>query len=121
MDLKKQVTQGAIWVFLDQFGVQLVSFLVSLVLARLLMPADFGTIALFNVVINVSSVLINGGLSSSLVRTQAVDNRDLSTVFWFNIVMTLLLYLVIFIASPGLLDFIRCLFCLRSFACIVSY
>ncbi|MDR2274197.1 MAG: lipopolysaccharide biosynthesis protein, partial [Sphingobacterium sp.] len=105
MDLKKQVTQGAIWVFIDQFAVQLVSFLVSLVLARLLMPADFGTIALFNVVINISSVLINGGLSSSLVRTQSVDNRDLSTVFWFNIVMTLLLYLGIFIISPYIAQF----------------
>ena len=105
MDLKQQATQGAIWVFVDQFGAQLVSFLVSLVLARLLMPADFGTIALFNVVINISSVLINGGLSSSLVRTQAVDNRDLSTVFWFNIVMTLLLYVIIFVASPWIARF----------------
>ena len=90
MELKKQVAKGAIWVFMDQFGVQLVSFLVNLVLARLLMPADFGTIALFNVVINISSVLINGGMSSSLVRTQSVDERDLSTVFWFNMATTAL-------------------------------
>lgn len=105
MELKKQVATGAIWVFMDQFGVQLVSFVVNLVLARLLMPADFGTIALFNVVINICSVLINGGMSSSLVRTQSVDERDLSTVFWFNMATTALLYLFVFIAAPWIGQF----------------
>ncbi len=105
MELKKQVAKGAIWVFMDQFGVQLVSFVVNLVLARLLMPADFGTIALFNVVINICSVLINGGMSSSLVRTQSVDERDLSTVFWFNMATTALLYLFVFIAAPWIGQF----------------
>ncbi len=105
MELKKQVATGAIWVFMDQFGVQLVSFVVNLVLARLLMPADFGTIALFNVVINICSVLINGGMSSSLVRTQSVDERDLSTVFWFNMATTALLYLLVFIAAPWISQF----------------
>lgn len=105
MELKKQVATGAIWVFMDQFGVQLVSFVVNLVLARLLMPADFGTIALFNVVINICSVLINGGMSSSLVRTQSVDERDLSTVFWFNMATTALLYLLVFIAAPAIGQF----------------
>ncbi|WP_293879984.1 lipopolysaccharide biosynthesis protein [Sphingobacterium sp. UBA1498] len=105
MELKKQVATGAIWVFMDQFGVQLVSFVVNLVLARLLMPADFGTIALFNVVINISSVLINGGMSSSLVRTQSVDERDLSTVFWFNMATTAFLYLLVFIAAPWIGQF----------------
>lgn len=90
---------------MDQFGVQLVSFLVNLVLARLLMPADFGTIALFNVVINISSVLINGGMSSSLVRTQTVDERDLSTVFWFNMAATGLLYLLVFFLAPWIAQF----------------
>lgn len=107
MELKKQVAKGAIWVFMDQFGVQLVSFVVNLVLARLLMPADFGTIALFNVVINISSVLINGGMSSSLVRTQSVDERDLSTVFWFNMATTALLYLIVFIAAPWIGQFYK--------------
>jgi len=107
MNLKKQVTQGAVWAYADQFGIQLISFAVNLILARLLMPADFGTIALFSVVINVSSVLINGGLSSSLIRTQNVDSRDLSTVFWFNIGMTVMLYLLMFAAAPIIADFYK--------------
>lgn len=105
MELKKQATKGAIWAFMDQFGVQLVAFLVNLVLARLLMPADFGTIALFNVFISISSVLINGGLSSSLIRSKSLDNSDLSTVFWFNIGMTVVLYILTFALAPFIAAF----------------
>lgn len=105
MNLKTEVARGAIWVFMDQFGVQMVTFIVNLVLAHLLMPADFGTIALFNIMISISSVLVNGGLSSSLVRTQSIDNRDLSTVFWFNIGITLLLYMIIFSLAPLVANF----------------
>jgi O-antigen/teichoic acid export membrane protein len=77
----------------------LVVFAVNLILARLLLPEDFGTIALFNIVINVAIVLINGGLSSSLIRAQNVDNRDLSTVFWFNIVVSFYLLSYFYINS----------------------
>lgn len=105
MELKKQATKSAFWAFIEQFSAQLIGFGVSLVLARLLMPEDFGTIALFGVVMNVSAVLINGGLTSSLVRTQNVDDRDLSTVFWFNIVISFLIYIVIFTTAPHISNF----------------
>lgn len=105
MELRRQLIQGSMWVFLDQFGIQIVSFIVNLILARLLMPSDFGTIALFNVVINISSVLINGGLSSSLIRTPTIDNRDLSTVFWFNIATTMVLYFAIYNIAPVIAGF----------------
>ena len=88
----------------------MIGFGVSLVLARLLMPEDFGTIALFGVVMNVSAVLINGGLTSSLVRTQNADDSDLSTVFWFNIVISFLIYIVILLPRLRFLIFIISLF-----------
>ncbi|WP_336664167.1 lipopolysaccharide biosynthesis protein [Elizabethkingia meningoseptica] len=105
MELKKQATKSAFWAFIEQFSAQLIGFGVSLVLARLLMPEDFGTIALFGVVMNVSAVLINGGLTSSLVRTQNADDSDLSTVFWFNIVISFLIYIVIFTTAPQISNF----------------
>lgn len=105
MELKKQAVRGAFWVFVEQFSSQLVVFAVNLILARLLLPEDFGTIALFNIVMNVAIVLINGGLSSSLIRAQNVDNRDLSTVFWFNIVVSFFIYCLIFISTPWISNF----------------
>ncbi len=105
MELKKQATKGALWAFVEQLSTQLIAFGVNLVLARLLMPEDFGTIALFNVVMSIATVLINGGLASSLIRTQNADDRDFSTVFWFNVMVSIFLYCLIFISTPWIADF----------------
>lgn len=105
MSLKKQAVSGMIWTFSQQFGTQLVNFVIGIVLARVLLPSDFGTIALFGVVMSVASALINGGLSSSLIRTKDADDADLSTVFWFNLVASLSIYTVIFFISPIVSDF----------------
>ncbi|MEN5130514.1 lipopolysaccharide biosynthesis protein [Elizabethkingia anophelis] len=105
MELKKQATKGALWAFVEQLSTQLIAFGVNLVLARLLMPEDFGTIALFNVVMSIATVLINGGLASSLIRTQNADDRDFSTVFWFNVMVSIFLYCLIFIFTPWIADF----------------
>lgn len=105
MELKKQATKGALWAFVEQLSTQLIAFGVNLVLARLLMPEDFGTIALFNVVMSIATVLINGGLATSLIRTQNADDRDFSTVFWFNVMVSIFLYCLIFISTPWIAEF----------------
>jgi len=105
MELKKQVTQGVFWVFTEQLGSQLVGFVINLVLARLLLPADFGTIALYGIVMSIATVLMSGGLGPSLIRHKEVDNTDFSTVFWFNVSASILLYLLIFFLAPLLADF----------------
>ena len=81
MSLKEEALLGIIWSFAQQFGTQIISFIVSLVLARILMPSDFGTIAVFGVFMNIGYVLIDGGLTNSLIRTQHPDDVDFSTVF----------------------------------------
>ena len=100
MELKKQAVHGAIWVFAEQFGSQLIGFVLNLILARILMPADFGTIALFGIVMSIGNVLVQGGMSSSLIRNAQNDERDYSTVFWFNIASAILIYLVIYLIAP---------------------
>lgn len=100
MSLKKQAVSGLIWTFAQQFGSQLISFTVGIILARILLPADFGIIAMFGVVIAIAGSLIDGGMASSLIRTKEVDQRDLSTVFWFNIITAILLYIIIFFTAP---------------------
>ena len=105
MGLKEQATKGVFWVFAEQFGSQLIGFVINLVLARVLLPSDFGTIALYGILMSVSAVLVNGGLTSSLVRAQHVDERDLSTVFWFNLVVSLILYLFVYIIAPYFANF----------------
>ena len=107
MSLKKQALSGLIWTFAQQFGTQLIYFVISIVLARLLLPSDFGTIAMFTVVISIASALVDGGMASSLVRSENVDDDDLSTVFWFNVGTACALYLIIFLTAPLIASFYK--------------
>lgn len=107
MSLKKQAVSSMIWTFAQQFGNQLITFAVSVILARLLLPSDFGTIAMFTVVMSIASSLVDGGMSSSLIRSAEVDDRDLSTVFWFNLGVAVFMYILIFLTAPLIADFYK--------------
>lgn len=100
MSLRRQFVSAVIWTFSQQFGTQLINFIVGVILARILLPSDFGIIAMFGVVIAVASSLIDGGLSSSLIRTKETSHKDLSTVFWYNICAGFIIYWIIFFISP---------------------
>lgn len=105
MGLKEQAAKGVFWVFAEQFGSQIIGFIINLVLARALLPSDFGTIALYGVIMSIAAVIINGGLTSSLIRAKQIDEQDLSTVFWFNFGVSLILYTIIFFIAPLVTDF----------------
>ncbi len=105
MSLKEEALGGIVWSFAQQFGTQIISFIVSLVLARILMPSDFGTIAVFGVFMNIGSVLIDGGLTNSLIRTQHPDDADFSTVFYFNLVTSILVYFLLVLVAPWIAIF----------------
>lgn len=105
MSLKAQAKAGVFWSFLEQFGTQLIGFSISIALARLLLPEDFGVIALFGVVMGIASTLVGGGLSSSLIRSENADSNDYSTVFFFNVVVSFLLYIIIYFCAPFISQF----------------
>jgi O-antigen/teichoic acid export membrane protein len=105
MSLKKIALQGVFWTFLQQFGTQIVKFVVSIVLARLLMPSEFGLIAMINIFISVGNAFIKSGLSNSLIRTKELDEKDLSTVFFFNVFISFFIYSIVFILAPYISKF----------------
>lgn len=96
-----------IWTFAQQFGSQIISFAVSLILARLLLPSDFGTIAIFSVMMSIGNVLIDSGLTNSLIRAQEIDDTDLSTVFYFNFIVSFIVYVLIVITAPWVAAFFK--------------
>lgn len=100
MSLKKQAIKGFIWSFLQQFSTQLFTFLVQVVLARILLPAEFGLIGLLTVFIGIGTALFEGGMTSSLIRVAKIDSRDYSTVFFFNLGISLIIYIFFFFAAP---------------------
>lgn len=103
--LKKQAISGVIWSFAQQFSVQLINFAVQIVLARLLMPEDFGLIAMLIVFISIGQKLMDGGMTTSLIRTKNPDQLDYSTVFVTNLIISVGIYVVVFIAAPFIATF----------------
>jgi O-antigen/teichoic acid export membrane protein len=88
-----------------QGGNQIINFIVSVILARLLLPSEFGLIGMIAVFIVISKSLVDGGFSSSLIRAKNVDNEDYSTVFFINIISSVLLYAILFFTAPYVAQF----------------
>ena len=95
------------WSFIIQASFQIIGFLVSIILARILSPSDFGIIGILTIFINLSKNITDGGLASSLIRTKAPSERDFSTVFYFNLVCSISLYAILFIAAPFIANFFK--------------
>ena len=101
----KSVFSNFIWRFAERSGAQLVTFVVSIVLARILMPEDYGTIALVTVFTTITQVFVDSGLSTALIQKKDADDLDFSSVFYFNFVVCIILYLIMFFAAPVIASF----------------
>ncbi len=97
---RKSVFSNFIWRFAERCGAQLVTFVVSIVLARLLMPEDYGTIALVTVFTTIMQVFVDSGLSTALIQKKDADDLDFSSVFYFNFAVCIFLYLIMFLSAP---------------------
>ncbi len=105
MSLKKQAAISLVWTYAQQFGNQLIGFIVSLILARILMPEEFGLIGMIAVFVAVGNTLLHGGLTKSLIRSENLDTRDYSTVFYFNLAAGILVYFGVFLLAPLIAEF----------------
>lgn len=94
-----------LWRFAERTGAQGVSFIVSIILARLLAPEVYGTIALVTVFTTILQVFIDSGFGNSLIQKKDADDLDFSTVFYFNILVCSILYLGMYIAAPVIAGF----------------
>ncbi|MBR2108663.1 MAG: lipopolysaccharide biosynthesis protein [Ruminococcus sp.] len=105
--MSKKVLSNFIWRFLERSGAQLVQFLVSIVLARILMPKEYGIVALLTAFITILSIFIDSGLSSALIQKKDADDKDFSTVFFVNLALCVTLYLILFFTAPLLAGLYR--------------
>ena len=103
--IKSKTFHGFLWRFAERCGAQGVGFVVSILLARLLSPNDYGTVALVNVFIAILGVFINSGMGSALIQKKNADDLEFSTVFYFNMFMCITLYIVMFFCSPLIAKF----------------
>ena len=103
--LKDKTVKGVGWSAIDNVAQYAVSFIVSIVLARLLSPDDYGVLGLTAIFTTICTALINGGFSSALIRKKDVTDADYNTAFIVNLCMSLLLYVVIFFCAPAIARF----------------
>lgn len=98
--LKKDTTKGVFWSLIERFGTQGVQFLVMLVMARLLSPNDYGVVGMLVVFVAIAQAFVDGGFSQALIRKKDRTEVDNSTVFYFNIVVSVLIYLIFYLFAP---------------------
>ena len=83
--MKQKAIQGLFWSGIENFSSNLIKFLLSLILARLLLPKDYGLIGMIIVFLAISAIFVDGGFSKALIQKKNRDEKDFSTVFYFNI------------------------------------
>ena len=103
--LKHKTLKGTIWSSIERFSVQGVQFIVMIIMARILTPEDYGLVGMLTIFITISQSLIDSGFSQALIRKRDRRQIDNSTVFYFNIAIGTILYLVLFFSAPLIANF----------------
>lgn len=103
--LKKKTVNGVIWSAIDRFSTQGIQFVFSILIARLLMPSDYGVIAMLGIFLAVSNTFVDSGFGAALVQKANRTETDFSTVFYFNIVVAIIFYALLWLASPYIASF----------------
>lgn len=103
--LKKQIISGLFWKFGERIFAQGVSFIVSLVLARMLLPEEYGIVALVLVFINLANVFVTNGLGETLIQKPDAKQRDFSTMFFCSLALSIFLYILLFCFAPIIAKF----------------
>jgi len=103
--LKHKAVNGVLWKLGEQGANQAISLVISVLLARLIMPEQFGMVAMLTVFTAIAGVFINSGFSSALIRKNDRTQVDCSTVYWFNVFMAVLCYWILFFGAPLVAQF----------------
>src|SRR5690554_4023277 len=103
--LKDKTISGVFWSFLQKVGDRGIQFVITIVLARLLMPEDFGLIGMLAIFIAISQSLVEAGFNKALIQKKDVDEEDYSTVFYINLIVSVLLYFLLYFCAPYISEF----------------
>ena len=104
-NLKNRTVSALVWKFGERIGAQIVRMLIMIVMARLLMPEDYGALALVMVFISICDIIVVSGLASPLVQKKDADALDFSTIFYSSLVLSVVLIITIFFIAPAIADF----------------
>lgn len=105
--LQDKTITGMLWTSIGKFGTMGLQFLSNLVLARLLMPSDYGAIGMLNVFIAVSGIFVTAGFGSALIQKKKPTHLDYTSVFYWNLFAAVVIYLILFLFGPTIAHFYK--------------
>lgn len=103
--LKQKAAAGMVWTALQRYSTMLIQFISGIVLARLLTPYDYGCIGMLSIFMTLAEVFIDGGFGSALIQKKNPTQADYSTIFYWNLIMAVLMYAVLFFSAPFIAAF----------------
>jgi O-antigen/teichoic acid export membrane protein len=103
--LKQKTLAGLSWSFIDNFASQGIAFVVQIILARLIDPDEFGVVTMIAIFIALSITFIDSGFGQALIRKKNCTQADYSTVFFFNLAIGIILYILLYFSAPFVADF----------------
>ena len=104
-NLKDKTVNGLLWSFIESFSLQGVQFIIGIMMARFLSPSDFGLIAMLAIFLGISQIFIDGGFSAALIQKRDRTEVDFSTVYYFNIILSVIFYVILFFSAPFIASF----------------
>ncbi len=105
--VKHRAVKGVMWSAVERFSVQGIQFVLSIVIARLVLPSEYGLIAMLGIFLAIAQTFVDSGFSNALIQKKDRTEVDYSTVFYFNILIALVVYGVLFISAPYIASFYR--------------
>lgn len=105
--LKQKAAKGVVWTALQRYSTMFIQFVSGVILARLLTPYDYGCIGMLTIFMSISEAFIEGGFGSALIQKKRPTQEDYSTIFYWNLGVSLLMYLILFCAAPAIARFYK--------------
>ena len=106
-NLKQKAASGMVWTSIQKFVGLGIRFISGIILARLLTPEDYGCIGMLSIFMLVANAFVDGGFASALIQKKRPTQEDYSTIFFFNLGMSLLMYAILFLSAPAIARFYK--------------
>jgi len=103
--LRQKTLPAFIWSAINRFGNKAIRYIVLIIIARILMPSDFGLVGMLAIFLAISQSFLDSGFSKALIQKKDSNNTDFSTIFYFNIIIGLIIYAILFFSAPLIANF----------------
>jgi len=105
MSIKNQAAKGVMWNAIERFSSQGIQFVLTIVIARLLSPSDYGLVAMLGIFMAIAQTMVDSGFSNALIQKKNRTETDYNTMFYFNILAAIFIYFLLFVSAPFIADF----------------